>query len=359
MGIDQMNGIRAGARIAVGSLPQADAQSAVRVQCQAFPEVPAWPQMPKRTIRERITLQGLSGLPGLHFKQDGTATWKPPPGGWNILSMKLVEARKSGELNSAALTPDDAAGFFAFLKEGPSFFKPELQAVKGQCVGPVTLGMALRSPEGKPCLRDQEAMEALVEYLTNHALWQARTLSTLGKPVVMFLDEPSRGGWDPVEMGLDPRTVRGWYDRILGPLQEEGVLTGLHACGKGPFAWALRSCVEIFHFDGHRFLDPLLGESGDLAAFLGQGGWLSFGMVPTAMSHGVFPEAAGLVDRWMRFAHELSRRGVPSGTLAAQSAFSTSCGLGGGSLAVAEEASRCLAGFTALWNINSKIGFPE
>ncbi len=354
-----MNGIQAGARIAVGSLPHADALAAVRTQCQAFPEVPAWPQMPKRSVRERITLQGLSGLPGLHFKQDGTANWSPPSGGWDLLSVKLIESRKAGNLNSAALTPDDAAGFFSFLKEGPSHFKPELQAVKGQCAGPVTLGMALRSPEGKPCLQDRGAMEALVEYLTNHALWQVRTLSTLGKPVVMFLDEPSRGGWDPVGAGLDPETVQGWYNRILEPLQEEGVLTGLHACGKGPYAWALRSCAEIFHFDSHRYMDPFLVESDDVAAFLGQGGWLSFGMVPTAMSHGVFPEAAGLVDRWMRFAHDLSRQGVPAETLGAQSAFSTSCGLGGGSLSVAEEASRCLAGFSSLWKVTSRIGFPK
>lgn len=345
--------------MAVGSLPQADAPAAVKAQCLAFPEIPAWPQLPKRSVRERLTLQGLGGLPGLHIRPEGTAVLREPEDGWDKWARQWAEARKSGDLDSARLTPDDAAGFFAFLQKGPEHFHGDPQALKGQTVGPVTLGMALRDPEGRPLLADPSAMEALVQYLANHALWQVRTLGALKKPLVFFLDEPSRGGWDPAGAGLDAKTVRDWYGKILEPLQDEGVLTGLHVCGKGPFGWAFETSAEALHFDAHRYLESLLQEAGSVRTFLDQGGHLSFGLVPTAMTGGSFPQAAALVDRWMAFAQALSRQGVPSQTLASRTSFSTSCGLGGGSLAVAEEASRCLAGLTSLWKITVRMGLPS
>jgi hypothetical protein len=199
-------------------------------------------------------------------------------------------------------------------------------------------------------------MEVLIEYLTLHALWQCSRLSALGKPVVFFIDEPSMGHFDPVKYGHTWEEVQGWFDRILGPLQEMGVLTGYHLCGKGPFRWALRSSAECVHLDAYRFLDDLKDDAHDLQHFLEQGGWLGFGIVPTAMSGGTFPEAASLVERWMAFNYAMGRLGVDPELMASRSFFSTSCGLGGGSQAVAEEAARCLAGVVSLWRIASGVG---
>ncbi len=340
-------------------MPHMDPSAAVRLQCQAFPEIPSWPQLPKRSVRERITFQGLSGLPNLHGRPDGALVWREPPEGWDLLTSRLRQERLDGHLDGAALTQEDAAGFFAFLDEGPRAFLPECAAVKGQCAGPVSLGLALRGTDGKPILGCASAMSALVEHLVNQALWQVRHLAVLRKPVVIFLDEPSLGGFQPQHYGLTWESVQAWYSRLLDPLQAEGVWTGFHACGKGPFHWALETSAECLHVDVTRYLDALRDDAATVSRHLRKGGWLAFGLVPTAMTGGMFPDAAALVERWMGFAHELSVRGVETRLLASRSLFSTACGLGGGSHAVAEEAARCLANFASLWRVTMNLDSSE
>jgi len=349
----------AGSRLAVGSVPHLDASLSVRFQCQAFPEIPSWPQMPKRTPRERLTHQGLSGLPGIQFKADGSAVWHEPTGGWAGLAASFGEELRAGRLDGAALTPEDAAGFFSFLAESRAAFRPERRAVKGQCAGPVSLGFALKGTNGQPVLGNKGAMAALSLFIARQALWQALRLKTLGLPVVIFLDEPSMGGFRPEKAGLSWEDVQGWFRNILVPLQEEGIVTGFHACGKGPFNWAFDTTAECIHVDVHRYQDHLLEEAPAMSRHLAQGGTLAFGLVPTSMSGGAFPEPAHLVERWMSFANAAAEKGVDMQRLAEGSLFSSSCGLGGGSLAVAEEASRCLSGLVSLWKITAKVGFSR
>jgi len=167
------------------------------------------------------------------------------------------------------------------------------------------------------------------------------------------------GHFDPAKYGRTWDEIQGWFNRILEPLQEMGVLTGFHLCGKGPYLWALQSTAECLHLDAYRYLDDLKEEAAALQHYLKQGGWIAFGIVPTAMSGGTFPEAASLVDRWMGFAYGMGRLGVDPDLLAQRSIFSTSCGLGGGSQAVAEEAARCLSGTVSLWRIASGVGLNQ
>jgi hypothetical protein len=333
-----------------------DPSSAVQFQCRAFPEVPSWPQLPKRDSRERITHQGLSGLPGLVFRTDGTIQWNEPPEGWDTLAARFKNELRENKLESGAFQRDDAPGFFAFLEEGPQYFGVETAAVKGQCAGPVTLGLSLRNGEGRPILENASAMDVLSIYLAIHALWQCQKLSKLGKQVVFFIDEPSMGHLEPGKYGRTWEELHGWFDRILDPLQEAGVFTGYHLCGKGPYGWALKSSAECLHVDVYRYLDELREDGPALQHFLEQGGWMAFGIVPTAMCGGTFPQPASLVDRWLAFTYAMGRIGVDPDLLASRSIFSTACGLGGGSQAVAEEAARCLSGTVSLWRVSSGVG---
>ncbi|MGH7739469.1 MAG: hypothetical protein ACREL1_04910 [bacterium] len=87
-----MNGISPGARIAVGSLPHLDPPAAVQFQLRFFPEIPAWPQLPKRSPQEWMTRQGLSGLPGLIWDDSGKGLWTlSTDGAVEVLEMLAAE----------------------------------------------------------------------------------------------------------------------------------------------------------------------------------------------------------------------------------------------------------------------------
>src|SRR3989338_673937 len=55
----------------IGSLPHKDAQAALELVFQYCPQIPFWPQLPKRDIREGMLAQFSERLPGLRLTKDG------------------------------------------------------------------------------------------------------------------------------------------------------------------------------------------------------------------------------------------------------------------------------------------------
>ncbi|HUO58789.1 MAG TPA: hypothetical protein VMV05_11495 [bacterium] len=342
-----MDGLKGGARMAVGSLPMMDPQEAIRFQLNAFPEVPSWPQMPRRSSREKMNLQGISRIPGLAWPEPEQPIW--------TLSTddipEVLEALKSEtHLERAAFKPEEAAGFHAFLGERDSRAFKKAQALKGQCAGPVTLGLTIQDEKGQPLLASKEGMTVLVQYLLSHARWQTRELQNLHPQVLFFLDEPSLGSdFNPSVFGLQWKDVHAWLKEILEPLQGEGVVTGIHCCGKGPWNWVSETPQEIFHFDAYNHISHLLEGAREFKDFLHKGGMVVWGIVPTGLENGRFPDVADLLQKWDNAFEKLAQIGVPRTELIERSFFSTSCGLGNSTDSVTKEAVKCLELFISHW----------
>ncbi len=352
-----MDGLSPGSRLAVGSLPHLDAAAAVQSHLRFFSEIPAWPQLTKRSTRESMTRQGLTGIPGMVWTDTQRPLWTLRDADTEEALELLTSENEASRLDRAAFLLGEAEGFASFLKAFKNSNPPGAKAVKGQTVGPVTLGLSLLDESGKPFLRSEAHMEILVEYLFMHARWQARQLALLGRPVVFFIDEPSmNGGFDPRAYGLNWAQVESWYDSLLGRLQEEGILTGIHACAAGPWNWVFKTPAEVFHFDAWRYGDQIAAQAGDFARFIAKGGVVAWGMVPTEPSKGSFPEPAQLLTRWMDFARLLARKGAAPEEVAGRSFFSTSCGLGFSQPAMAEQAVRCLDMLVTLWQVETEDG---
>lgn len=345
-----LDGLRGSSRIAVGSMPWLDPEAATQAQLRAFPDVPSWAQLPKRSPMERMDRQGLGGLPGISWNKSGEPLFHLPPKALSESLEKLRQENQENQLDRAAFSRDEAAGFFAFIKEAQRpFFKGAL-ALKGQFSGPVTLGACLKNEKGEPLLSSGKGMDLLAEYILMHCRWQARELSRLGRPVILFLDEPYLGGrFHPEAYGLKWPTIRSWFSRILEGLQEEGHLTGIHCCGEGPWDRILETPTEFFHFDAFRHLKRALEEPKAFVEFFRKGGMVVWGLVPTVMTRGFFPDPAELFHRWEDAVEALVKEGLSREKLLRQSHFSTSCGLGESSISVAGEAAQCLSSFVSLW----------
>ena len=57
--------------MAVGSLPYVDVEPALSLIVETTPEVPAWPQLPRRSFLENMYAQFAEGLPGLEIDVAG------------------------------------------------------------------------------------------------------------------------------------------------------------------------------------------------------------------------------------------------------------------------------------------------
>jgi len=352
-----LDGLKPGSRLAVGSLPQGEAAEALRFQARFFPEIPAWPQLPKRSRRESMVRQGLSGIPGMVWGEEGNPIWTLREADTEEALELLVSENRSGKLGRAAFLEGEADGFEAFRQAMGGTLGAGAMALKGQCAGPITLGLALRDESGKPALASKARMEILVEYLLLQARWQCARLLELGKPVVFFLDEPAMNDrLDPQTYALQASDWERWYESILGRLQEEGFLTGIHACGAGSWNWAFKTPMEIFHWDAFRDGAAMADQADAGAAFLAKGGILAWGLVPTQPFRGSFPEPAELLTRWIEGARLLARRGPSPEEIAGRSFFSTSCGLGISPIGLAEQAVRCLDMLATLWRVETEEG---
>jgi methionine synthase II (cobalamin-independent) len=345
-----MDGLKEGSRIAVGSLPTLDPIAAVRTQLLAFPEIPAWPQLPHKSAREKMGLQGLSGFSGLHWVTQTKPVWNVPPGERARLLEQLANDNRENRLDQAAFQPEEASGFFSFLSEASKLYGNKMAAVKGQLAGPITLGSLLKDELERPLLASKDSMNVLKAYLLMHARWQAKELSKLGKPVVLFLDEPVLGvNFKPADYGLEWDEIKEWISELLLALQEEEVVTGLHCCGPQPWNWIFETPAEMIHVDSFQYMDQIPGKAQNLQNYIHRGGLIVWGMVPTAMAKGAFPEPVELLHRLEDLFETLGQMGVNKEELIRRSYFSTSCGLGNSSVSVAEEAVRCLGNLVSLW----------
>lgn len=349
-----MDGIKEGSRLAVGSLPHIDASAAVHAQLLAFPEIPAWPQLPMKSARERMGLQGLSGFPGIHWVTQTKPIWSATPAERARLQELLSHENQENRIERAAFKPEEASGFFTFLSEASKLHGNKMTAVKGQLAGPITLGSQVHDELNRPLLVSKDSMAVLRNYLLMQARWQTRQLSKLGKPVVFFLDEPVLGSFfKPQDFGLDWMEIKDWIGDLILALQEEEVVTGLHCCGPQPWEWIFDTPAEIIHLDTFQYMNQIPENVERISRFIHRGGVLVWGIVPTGMSKGVFPEPAELVRRWEDMAEMMVKKGVRKDELVRRSFFSTSCGLGNSPMGVAEEAIRCLGNMVSLWKATS------
>ena len=59
-----------GLATAVGSLPQTDPQEACSLILANLPDIPVWPQLPKRSFLENMYVQYSGGFPGVKVEDE-------------------------------------------------------------------------------------------------------------------------------------------------------------------------------------------------------------------------------------------------------------------------------------------------
>lgn len=309
-------------------MPHPDAASAVAFVLHHLPEFPFWPQLPRRTPLEGMTLQYTRGFPSLVPAAAGRDPQVDTgPEGADSLTA-FYEAALRGDPEPFALPPERAEGFFAF-EEALGRARPAgLQYVKGHVTGPVTLASSLKDRAGRELLYDDTYREALAAFLALSIRWQVRRLARWGAPVVLFLDEPAMEVFGSAySSALTPDLVRSLWDPCLAAVREEGALSGIHCCGNTDWGFLFASGVDIVNFDAFAFLDRMLLYPEAAGRFLAEGGALAWGLVPTSdAARGQTADGltARLEDGLARFA----AAGIDPDLLRRQCLLTPSCGMG-------------------------------
>jgi len=317
----------------IGSVPFAEAKRGVEFVLGAGLDIPFWPQLPKRDIRERMIPQYSERLPGFtvlphenKFFCDLSIGREEALTGLLGGLLQLSQPPTAQEAHPFGPSEDFAAGYDAFLDALGG--KPKLPLAKGQVTGPFTLLLGLNDQLGTPVYHDTDVREAALMLLEVQLADQVHRLRGIADEVVVFLDEPVLAAFGTsAYLFLSAEQVTARLDRLCQVPHELGALVGIHCCGNTDWGMIARSAVDIISFDAWGYGETVARYAEAVGAFLSRGGYLAWGIVPTTEDI----DAASLEECLARLqagAALLIAKGIDEALVREQMLFTPSCGAG-------------------------------
>ncbi|HHX86796.1 MAG TPA: hypothetical protein GX693_01300 [Firmicutes bacterium] len=332
----------------IGSLPHTCPGQAVDLMASCFKQIPHWPQLPRRGSAEGLVSQYLHILlrKNMLTLDEQKAVFCTDHPHWEQRLMELYQLLLEGASNSEgeefALPASSAAGFFEFERRVPEM-PNDVLCLKGQICGPVTVGFQVTDPQKRPSFYNQTLREIINHVLAGQAAWQVRRLKRLGFPALLFIDDPAIYGYgSSASVGLGQQEIQDSLKIIIDRIRSEGGFTGAHCCAGIDWSLLLELDLDILNFDAYDYFSSMLVYTRELDSFLGQGGVLAWGIVPT--SEAAWQEdSSSLYDRLQQGMETLAGRGVDEHRLSRQFIITPSCGTGTLTVGLAERIYRLTA----------------
>ncbi|MFA4842214.1 MAG: methionine synthase, partial [Candidatus Omnitrophota bacterium] len=317
----KIRGLAAG----IGSMPHTEPDAALDLIFKYTPQIPFWPQLPKRDVREGMVAQFTQGLPCLRVSADGVFF----DGSDKERELeKFYDRLIREDLGYFGIGADFALGLHEFHRRLKGADLSGIEFIKAQVSGPFTFAASISDETGRLLLYDSVFMQVILKGLAMKALWQIDYFKEFNKPMVLFFDEPYLSAFGSGYTPLNREDVVKILSEFCAGIKSKQVLLGVHCCGNTD--WSIFTeikDIDIINFDAFSFLDTFVLYAKDLKAFLERGGIICWGIVPTL----VLQEnelAAVLVRKVKEGINALVKKGVPESLLLERLIVSPACGLG-------------------------------
>ena len=307
----------------IGSFPHQDEKEVFRLILKNFPEIPFWPQLPKRSFLEGMVVQYSEGFPSLRWNEKEQRVWVDTSPGFEKEIEKFYQRLEADELEPFQITEDFARGLRILEGLSSEDHRKKIKYIKGQIAGPITFGLALVDQEQRPIFYDPNWRDVLVKHLSLKARWMEKKFNDLfpGIPTIIFFDEPSLSSFGSAFSGLNREDVVHSLNECFEAVKG---LKGIHCCGNTDWSVLLSTNLDILSFDAYGYLETLSLYPKELKAFLERGGILAWGVVPTSEAI-IKEEAKSLVKRFKEGVETFSKKGIDQ-TLLQRAILTPSCG---------------------------------
>ena len=322
----------------IGSIPHPDG-AAVSDRLAQIIDIPAWPQLPRRSFRESMYVQYSFSLPAVVIDETREKIFFDTSEDISPAVEAFYNRYLADDLESFGLPPDYAAGFYSMLD---ALKRSSGEWAKGQVTGPVSFGLTVTDQDLRASLYNDMLADVIVKNLAMNARWQARQLKAVRPNVIIFVDEPYLASFGSAFVSLSRDQVVACLDEVFEAIHAEGALAGVHCCANTDWSMLLATRVDILNLDAFGFLDNLSLYTAELHDFIERGGIVAWGIVPTGDE--IFGlDAPGLAKRLLDGLKMISEKAQSRGTpisleaLASHSLVTPACGLGSSSMATAEK----------------------
>jgi hypothetical protein len=304
----------------IGTLPQTSDKEACEVVLHYLKDIPAWPQLPKRSYQENMYVQYSQGFPGVVVQDnkifvDRSQDLERP-------LEQLYSAYLENNVYKYPITKDYAAGLHELLK----YQDLNIRAVKGQICGPVSWGMTVLDNDQKPVAYDEVLGDACARLLKLKASWMEKELQQVSKNTIIFVDEPYLTSLGSSFFALSKEKISSMLQEVFSGISG---LKGIHCCGNSDWSFLMTCGPDILSFDAYNFAESLTLYPRDVKRFIAGGGIIAWGIVPNEAEALKKETSASLQDRLEEAMAPFTRQGVdiPFKDLKSQSLLTPSCGL--------------------------------
>ena len=307
----------------IGSFPHKDQREAINLILQNFPNIPFWPQLPKRSFLEGMLIQYSEGFPSFRLNEGEQRVWVDTLEGFDKEVEKFYQFWENNELEPFHISENFAGGFCIIEELTSEDHRKKIKYVKGQITGPITFGLSLTDHEKRPIFYDPTLRDILTKHLSSKARWMEKKFNDLLPNIktILFFDEPSLSSFGSAFSNLNREEVILSLNECFNGLKG---LKGIHCCGNTDWSVLLSTDLDILSFDAYGFLDTLSLYPRELRTFLERGGILAWGIIPT--SEVILKEdAESLFKRFKEGVKTLSKTGIDP-VLLQRAILTPSCG---------------------------------
>jgi methionine synthase II (cobalamin-independent) len=316
---------------AIGSMPHTDPEAACSQVFHYLKDIPAWPQLPKRSYTENMYVQFSHGFPGVVVKENSIHIDRSQD--LDPALETLYTAYLDNDFDKYPISPDYAAGLHSFL----SVTTLSPLAVKGQITGPVTWGLTVTDDSGKAIIYDDVLGDAVTKLLKLKAGWQEKELRKICPDTIIFIDEPYMASFGSVSVPLSKERVISLLEEVLGGITG---LKGIHCCGNTDWSVLLDTSVDIVSFDTYNYAQSLSLYPAEVKKFLDRKGTIAWGIIPNNEEALAEESVASLKDRLEEAMAPFTRKSIRFRQLLEHGLLTPSCGLE--ALATEETADKAL-----------------
>jgi hypothetical protein len=318
---------------AIGSLPHAKAQDAVRVILDSIPDAPIWPQLPSNGLQEQMEVQYSEGLPRVVIDAGKQRMFIDTSGDTSAELAAFYERFVAEDVDSFQITPAFSKGIPAMLA-ALQVAGGKRPFVKVQTTGPISFGLTIVDEHKRAIYYNAEFIDAVVKALAMKCRWQIRQFGKFAERVICFIDEPILSAFgSSTYVSVTRDDVVAKLSEVVEVVHAEGALAGVHCCGNTEWSILIDAGVDIVNFDAFDFGETIALYPEAVKRHLQNGGALAWGIVPTTKIQG--QTAASLVDKFSGLVGNLAKAaGIDRGLIERQALITPSCGTG--SLPVAD-----------------------
>jgi len=295
---------------AMAVMPHTDVDQALKTALSM--DIPFWPQLPNLNYYEDMYVQAAEHFPGI------------------ILDVEKRTLRFSLEkfINEVeeTMTHFEEPQYFDISKTYSAVYHrflsmsfSERPAVRGQLEGPISFGFNVLDQDERPIIFDDTVRPFMIEFMAKRVNVQLKRLKVLNENAFMFIDEPglqflfsAMAGYGDQKAKIDLESFFSMIDRPRG----------IHLCGNPDWDFLLGLEMDILSLDVYSNGEVFANYSNSIKRFLGRGGVIVWGIVPTNFEPFAEENTSSLEKRLEEIWQILDKKGIDQDFLLSRSLLS-------------------------------------